>query len=272
LLVAGLWQLRRRLARLAPVVVLMGLGLLYPLALALRLTQASTETSSRSSEFVFFGIAIAVALLAMDMSQQPAIGISAGAGAVTSSHGRLRMAVAIGLGLMSIGILATGAIVTGQAPYDRTTGAFIVNADTRSVGPLNDQTANWAAHHWPSGTIFLAGDITNQIAVGSAARFSPQGGLVSGLSVTYLFTSRKFDDLSRSIIDFDKIRYLVVDNRMSQVPSASGYTLQNGSAGAKRVVAQLPNISVDKFTAVAGLSRVYDNGVIRVYDTGRILR
>jgi hypothetical protein len=271
LLVGGLLRLRYRRARQVPILLLLALGLLYPVTLALRLTQASTETSSRSSEFVFFGISVGLAVLALDRVKLND-GILFGRHRSTKDR-RLGPRIIGGAMLVGLAVLAIGGIVVGQPPYDRTTGVYLANADVRSVTVTGERVATWAASHWPAGTAYASADITNGILIGGAGNFTPQTGDINGRPVSYLFDSPIFDDVSAGIVTGDKIRFLVVDNRLAQEPSAtSNYPLQVSPDAPAHESSRLPVAYLDKFDHVPDVSRVYDDGTIRVYDTRLLLK
>lgn len=265
LLVGGLWQLRRRKQLPSLVVTMLGLGLLYPVGVALRVTQASTETGSRSSEFVFFGLAFCAALLAQVVLSPWPLEVARG---TRRKYRASVVALAYGAFGTGVGVLAIGGVVLGTAPYDRTAGPYVVGADTRSVGLLGEETAKWAAANLPAGSNFFS-DLTNANLIDSAGDFTRQDGVINGRSVKYLFTGPTFNAVCRDIIQGDKIRYLVIDQRLSTAVSGATYHVRirkHGTTIASKTVNQLPSANLSKFAHAPGLNRIYDNGTIRIYE------
>lgn len=271
-LVWGLWESRRAGRLRALIIVTLAFGALYPIGLALRLTSASTETASRTSEFVFVSIGLAAALVVIRIRPQPRSSdteIHAEPTRYTPRAARDTRVTGL-LILTAVAVLAVGGIVTGPAPYDRLAGTELNVADTRSVGLLGEQTSDWASSHWASGSRFFA-DQTNAILIGSAGDFAPQGGAIHGTSLNYLYTSPTFDREAADVIIGDDIRYVVVDQRLGQTQFGTTVFDISTSDSPKPTAVSVSSAALDKFSTVPQLTRTYDNGVIQVYDTERLL-
>lgn len=255
LLVLGLWQLRHRRWRAQTIAVFAFVALLYPLGLALRLTEATTETSSRTNEYSFVGLAVVAGLLWID-SLDPSL----------RRHASFRSRVTTGLvAIGGITLLGLGSVVVGQAPYDRIAGPYLVGADIRSVDPLGEQAAAWTAAVWPAGTRFAA-DPTNSRLIAALGEFVPEDGQVDGLSVGQLFLSPTVDSADLRILAGDKIDYVVIDQRLTEAPSATGPVFGSSMPGVRVTAsAPVPAISFAKFAASPDFSLVYDNGTIRIF-------
>lgn len=297
ILLVGLWQLRRRSARTAELMTFGLIALIFPVGLALRLTQASSETSSRSSEFVFIGLAVLAALIVAVRAQlaegeasqiYPVIAPGAGSSrpsrksrrlhARRASSARSRLSdrvrrlgehhAVVGAGaLVVVLLLAWGGIVVGQPPYDRVAGTYIVGGDIRSVEPLGAETAAWAEHHWPVGTKFAA-DPVNIRLIASLGDFTPEQGVIDGVPVNHLFLSSSVDSEDFTILEGDKIRYVVVDRRLTELPSASGPAFGASEPGVKVLPSTpVPVADFAKFSSAGVFSRVYDDGAIRIYSS-----
>jgi hypothetical protein len=289
ILIAGLWQLRRREVRTVSLVLFGLVGLLYPIGLALRITQASTETSGRSSEFAFLGIAVLAALLVgrlriVDDTRRPH-DPSGGRLHLASRPRRrfntlsgrpllLRLRHALGRPLMGaratvaiVVLLACGGVVVGQAPYDRVAGTYIVGDDIRSIEPLGQETAQWATTHWAKGTKFAA-DPVNTYLIAANGDFTPEQGVIEGIQVSRLFLSNTVDSADETVVEGDKIRYVVVDERLTEMPSASGPAFGGSGKGVKVSASKVvPKVDFAKFNSSSLFSLVYDDGTIRIYET-----
>jgi hypothetical protein len=258
----GLWQLRHRQMRGVGVLLLSLVALLLPIGLALRLTQASTETSSRSSEFAFVGLAGLAGLC-----------VSAWYRGTGADHvGRTRrvskhQGVVAGVLVVVAVLLAIGGVVVGQAPYDRVPGTYLVGDALRSIEPLGLETAEWADDHWAPGAKFAA-DFTNTGLIASGADFSPEDGVIEGYPVDHLFLSRSVDAEDMTIIQGDKIKYVVVDQRLTEFLSATGPVFGGSEPGVKVEASEpVPSRDFAKFASSSQFSRVYDDGTIRIYMT-----
>lgn len=295
ILVAGLWQLRRRSVRSIELLLFGGTALIYPFALALRLTQASTETSNRASEFTFVGLALLAALWVTvrttaggsgsrdesgsDMAKEsyaarwhshlPGLRSIQSSTAVSRvRRGLNRPVVLTTAALGAFALLAVGGIVVSQSPYDRVAGTHLTGDGTRSIEPLGQEAAQWAERHWPRGTFFAA-DPINALLIASDGDFTSQQGRIEGYSVSHLFLSHYVDAVDRTIIQGDKISYIVVDQRLTQSPSANGPAFSDSTVSVKVAASKpVPKAAFAKFSSSHQLSRVFDDGTIRIYSTG----
>lgn len=258
ILVLGLWAVVRRVSWRHPLVIVLSvLSILLPVTLALRVTQEGTETSNRASEFVYFGLALAgAAVLASKRRQDRA------------AHERKDRAdrgktVLTAFGVAVV-VMFIGGFVIGWAPYERQPGPYLGAAELRSVDPPSMQAARWAAGHIPART-FIAADLSNGLLMAAYATLNPQNGSVNGRAVSTLFYSTTYSDVDRQIVSADKIRYIVVDTRMSEVPPQSKGYFAFGVPPGVDPAEKLLKRSLSKFDRTSSLQRVYDNGIIRIY-------
>lgn len=244
---------RRRTFGSRTVVALGVVGAVYPATLAMRLTSAGTESSNRASEFVFLGLGALIALGVVE------------AWMLAPADGRARRLRALGFALAGT-VTFLGGVVVGWPPYDRLPGPYLPGGDSRSVSPAGLAAASWARGHLNGGR--LAGDLTTNLLLGSYGRLDPQGGVVGSLPVAQLFTTPAFGPRDRKIVEGDKLHYLAVDLRLAESAPASGSDFAD--AAGVRVEGPIPARDLQKFDHVPGLSKIYDNGAIRIYDTGSL--
>ena len=123
------------------------------------------------------------------------------------------------------------------------------------------------SHHLAPGAK-IAADPTNTRLIGSSGDFTPEDGFIDGHPVNHLFLSTTLDQEDLSIIHGDKIQYIVVDQRLTQFPSASGPAFGSTKSGVT-VSRSLPVAKADfaKFVSASQLSRIYDDGTIQIYKT-----
>ena len=255
----GLWVIWRYYRHRGEALALAGVALVYPLSLALRLTQAGTETSSRASEFVFLGLAFVVAVFFVR---------------VWPLGPAWRQSLRRWVGPVFIAgyfaVVFTGGIIVGWPPYARTVGPFLLSADSRSVTEQGVSAALWAREHLQPYSFVLA-DTTNGLLMGSYGRQNPQAGSVNGTSVWNVFFSRSLGDVERSVLQTNKVRYVVVDERLSQSLPYNGRYFGRDEPGANRHREPISKEVLAKFNDVAEADRVYDSGNIVIYDFQKLL-
>jgi hypothetical protein len=249
LLAFGLWRLRLNRPPNALTVILMLAAAVYPVSLILRLTQAGAETSNRASEFVFLGLgATAGVTLSSALIK----------GRLNGSRGRL-------LVVAMLGVLLVGGIVIGWAPSSRLPGPSLVEADARSVDPYDLAAAKWARAHLPAHSRIVA-DRQNAVLMAAYGMQNPQVGEVVGLQVASLITSPTIGPTEQRIVYQDAIRFIVVDNRLSTQRPVVGYYVEGKESKAFAYKAPLPRAAITKFSGYHGLSRIYDNGQVSIYE------
>jgi hypothetical protein len=149
--------------------------------------------------------------------------------------------------------------MTGWPPaWERVPGHYLVSGYESSVEPQGVAAATWAgAHLTPDNN--LAADLTNYTLFGTYGR---QNAI---RQIAPLYLSSSFDGADRRLVSDLTIRYVVSDSRLSEQPPASGsyFPETPGTASASR---PLSLSALRKFDHVPGASRIYDDGVIVIYD------
>lgn len=240
----GAWRLLRDKAQGALMVAFGVAAIAYPATLALRLSQAGTETSNRASEFVFVGLGLVIA-----------------AAGVFLLSGRRGGKGWLALGAVYVTIVFLGGIIVGSGPFSRLPGPYEVGADTRSVDPLGVAAARWEKLHLPSGARVLTDRSNSQLSV-AYSDIEPQGGAFRGKRVATVFFTEQFGPAQNELIQGAGVDYLVVDMRLSRGLPLIGRYFERGEPATKTPIRAA---ALRKFDAVPGLSRIYDNGQIVVY-------
>jgi hypothetical protein len=226
-------------------------SLFYPVTMLLRFTQAGTETSQRASEFVFLGLAFVSGLL---LSELPWRG-----GAVR------RACLTLGLGALAT-VIFLGGFIVGESPVTRLPGPFLVGGETRAISPQGIAAAEFAANELPAGSRVIV-DRPNSTLVSSYGRLDRVSGSIEGISVSRVFFSERFDAIDQRVISNDAIDYIVVDRRLTHETPAGGYYFESTEPDANSYSKPIDVASLRKFNHVHGLSRIFDNGAIAIYDT-----
>jgi hypothetical protein len=246
LVAVGAWKVWRHRTSDHPLLLAMALAsALYLGSLAVRLAAADgTELAGRTLTFTMIPVSavIAFTLISRDTTR--------------SKFSRL-MSTPV---LVAIFILfALGGIATGwPPPWERLPGPFIVDGFERTVEPQTVDPAWWARQQLPHNAR-IAGDAGELSILGTYGDLNP----VSGLSD--LFYSPAVEPSQPQEVADQSVNYLVIDMRMSQqLPAMGQYFSVDEKAGL--LTKPIPVQDLTKFDSVPGLSRLYDNGAIVIYD------
>lgn len=270
----GLWQVWRRY-RPSALAMTLGLATLgYPLSLALRLTNAGVETSNRLSEtlFVALGFVLAAAIVHLNRPQWPPLAHALRwgqvrvqrwkrAGAITHTPHPLGWRIGFAA---AAAVLLLGGIVVGMPPYDLQPGSFHVAADARSNNQQSMLTAEWARTHLdPHAAMYT--DLTNKLYEATYGRQNPIGHPVDSEEILQFMNSATFDAGMRQFLIDNQIKYVVIDNRLSTGLPWAGYYFES-DPNAYNYHHPISPEGLRKFDHVPGMSRIYDNGTIVIYD------
>jgi hypothetical protein len=215
----------------------------FPISVAFRLTIGGWELGNRMGTFVFVAVGLVVAVSIVHFWQGRA------------PRGWRRIAPAVALAVVVLGG------VTG-ASLDPIRGRYRVAADPQSVEPMAIETALWTKEWLSAGNRFTA-DRVNRLLLAGYGRQDVRVKIVEGVDTSRVFKAEKLwpDELyalARSDIDF-----LLVDLRLSTAPPVLGFYFEPWEA--KKGTA-LSAAALLKFNDIEGITRVYDNGWIIIYD------
>lgn len=244
LLPVGWWQVWRRY-RDQPWIVAMAIASVsWYLIVAVRFTVTDgSQLAGRAGTFVFVPAAYIAAL---------ALGYLAD----TAVRWQARIAGAAVLAAV-ISIIFDG-LANGWPPYwERLPGPHQVAGFEQSVGPEEIAAAKWALAALGPGNRF-ATDFGSYAVLGSYGDQNPLR------DIAYLYTSSVFTPLDAGQAQIQELRYVWVDQRLSQSLPASGqYFPIDPNAG--KYTRPLPWADLDKFNYVSGIARIYDSGNIVIY-------
>ena len=163
----------------------------------------------------------------------------------------------ITIGITTTTILMVGGIAAGEPSYYACLpGPYIVDAGERSVDDYNNQAALWMAKHLPHG-LGIASDAATAVIVGNV-------GGETLVNAQILFLNDHWNASDSKIAAADGVSYIVIDLRVTkQLPADGSYFSQDVNAG--DYVTPLPLADTTKFDTIPGVSRIYDNGNILIY-------
>jgi hypothetical protein len=234
---------------------LMVVAAFYPLTLGLRLTLASSETSQRASEFVFVGVAFFAAILITEWEWPR-----------ERSRALVRSLALVGVGAVSF----IGGFIVGELQTTRQPGPYLVGSEDRSVTPEGLAAADFAARELPEESrVFV--DRTNATLLGSYGGVNPIFGRYGEVSLPRILFDGEFDDVHRRAIHGQSLAYIVVDRRLSQDLPVIGYYVESDEPGAFTRRVPVGKRALEKLDFVPGVSRVYANGPIVIYDSSALL-
>ncbi|WP_328470288.1 hypothetical protein OHA21_04145 [Actinoplanes sp. NBC_00393] len=172
-----------------------------------------------------------------------------------------RLAGQVYLGTALITVLMIGARTGGWPPVSALLpGPYLPAAYERSVDEFGVDAAFWQAATLPHGTR-VGGDITAVALSSTYGRMDPVRE-VGALFYASQWTAEE-DDLAAGV----GLSYLVVDDRLGDdLPSNDAYFQNDPMAG--RITEPIPDSQLTKFDRVSTISRLYDNGHVRIYQIG----
>ena len=249
----GLFQVWRRYRRQAGTLALAVAALAYPASFPFRLTRGGAEAANRSTEFLFLGISFVLAVGIVELW-------------LVSRQDWRKTALA----LAGAGIIFTGGVILGFAPWARLPGPYLVSADSRSIEPEGITTAQWARSYLGPKNRILA-DRTNALLMVSIGEQRPVNGYGDGVPTYRVVLSPTFGLRELAIVRQAELRYVVVDTRLAWGLPATGVYFERAEPDAARVTFPLDPRDFSKFELDTSIARVFDNGHIVIYDVGGLV-
>jgi hypothetical protein len=163
------------------------------------------------------------------------------------------------IGTCVLVVLAVGGIAGGwPSYYARLPGPYRVSAYERSVDQHNLDAATWAAEKLPHGGGVASDDFTESM-------FSSLGNQAYQRNLANLFLTTSYTAADRSLVRVKRLTYVVADKRITeQLPASGFYFSPDPHQGDYKK--PLAPVTIDKFNTVPGVSRIFDDGTIVIYD------
>ena len=249
-LLISLWRARVLLpARNSFVVLLLAIALVFPLIPVSHLTVATAEVGDRSAGFVFLGVAFVVGWW---MWQRP------------MRRGRA-WALGLGASVVFIGSVVLGAgSIASQLP-----GPYRVADDARSIDSDNLAAADWMARNLPDDSVVYGDRVGGLLAAAYGDQFVVRH-VSTRIDASRLLLDPEFGPADVALVREAGIRYLIADRRNANgLPNQDVY-IESGEFGEDGRTAPVPAAALRKFSSVAGVDAIYDNGSIVIYDLGAL--
>ncbi len=252
-LLVGLLQLWRNHRNRALSLALAVAALAYPASLAARLTEHGAEAGNRSSEFVFVALAFVVAVGGVELGL-----------AVPRDWG-LRPLLAVAAAT----VIFTGGVIIGSPGWARLPGPYLVGADTRSIDAQGIETARWTRGFLGPGNRIVA-DRTNETLLGTYGDQRPVTAYGDKEPAYLVYFTKALGPAERAVVRHARVRYLIVDQRMSTALPLIGVYYEVGEPGTYHHTTPIDAEALAKFDDVPELSRLFDSGAIVIYDVSRL--
>jgi hypothetical protein len=270
----GLLCLARKHHRNAFAVVLGLFSLLYPVTQAFRFTQFGDEITDRAAAFLFFPIAFVLILLItyfwsplIRTTKKPSgrlitFLLSAnGYDTAQSLQRRTTVMITCALAVVFLGSV----IVAYGANLSALPGPYIVGADTRSLTPEGIEAAKWSLVALGPGNR-IATDRTDQMLMSTYGGQRMITNLDDQVDISPLFFSSQLGTDEIGIIQYAKIRYVVVDLRLSTALPLDGFYFESDQPKSP-----IQKDALTKFNTIPQINRLFDSGNIVIYDTRALI-
>ncbi len=246
----GLWQQHRHNA----LAITFGIvSFAYPISQVFRFTNFGAEITDRSAAFFFLPLSYILTIFITYF---------------WPTRKRKLSLKALSLITSAIAIMFLGGVILESGPaLSNLPGPYLVTADVRSVEPEGIQAAVWSLNYLgPNNRI--ATDRINRILMLSYGDQRIVTGLDDKVDVAPVFYASKLGPKEMGILREGKIRYLVVDLRLSTSLPLAGFYFEEGEAGSFSLTSPISRAVLTKFNAIPQIKRLFDDGNIVIYDIG----
>jgi len=247
----GLLCLVQRYRRNSLAYMLAIASLLYPISHVFRFTNFGSEITDRAAAFLFIPLAFVLAIFITQFWPT-----------------RWLSRRQISLITCAISIIFLGGIIS--PPWQLLPGPYLVSADPRSIEPQGIQAALWTVSQLgPNNRI--AADRINGLLMDTYGDQYILSSLAHNIDVMPVFFSSRLDSSDVSLLRQAKIRYIVVDLRLTKALPTIGFYFEPGEPGSFQDRAPLSPQYFTKFNTISKIDRVFDSGDIIIYDVGELV-
>jgi hypothetical protein len=170
-----------------------------------------------------------------------------------------------------ISIVFASGLVVGWPNWARLPGPYLVSADTRSIEAEGRAAADWTREALGPNNR-LAADRINRLLQSAYGQQRIVHGLADGVELAPVFQSDQFGPREIELLRRGRVRYLVVDRRLSIALPVLGMYFDPTEPGAFGYVQPISRTALDKLDGLFGIDKIYDSGNIAIYDLQSVIR
>lgn len=210
--------------------------------LALRLAPPAWETGNRLSEFLFIGLAFTLscaflALLKRFSDRRPWRLLTAGA----------------------IGLILVGGAISGWPWDSQLAKPMRISAGGRTLPSPSLSAAEWSRDHIEGGR-FAATNADAGLLLVPGGKVALAG---SSPAIEDVLDAESFEDWELPLLRRNKLRYVVADRREASADTLRGHFFMTEEPTGETLK---DRSTTAKFNRVPGVSRIYSNGAITIFD------
>lgn len=229
------------------------IAFLYPFIQVFRFTNTGSEFTDRAAAFLFLPLSYVLALFFIHFWPLR----------------RFRWPQIILITLV-LTILMCGGVVLGAGPQLAVfPGPYEVIADGHSIEEQGIESAQWTQRHLALNSR-VASDRINQILQAVYGQQYIVSTLDTKMDVSPIFLDPDFSANDLALLQEARIRYLVVDMRLTRSRPLLGFYYEQSEAGAYQHLKPIDRQAFEKFRTLHGIETLYDGGDIIIYDMGEI--
>jgi hypothetical protein len=217
------------------------LALTWPVSILLRLTAAGWQVGNRLSALSYLGVGLVIGSSILRWWRRPRQWFAA---------------IAAGLALT---VIFAGGVVAGWG-LPATNIGYKVEADGLSLEPMGIEAAEWTKQWLGIGNRF-ASDAFNDLLLGTYGRQDVVTSLYDREDFAELFLQPTISGWDRHIIQTDRIDYIMTDLRLTTARPFMGAYF-----GGDPDSSPLDPETLIKWDDAPGVSRIFDDGWITIYD------
>ncbi|GAB1715075.1 MAG: hypothetical protein NTAFB05_01170 [Nitrobacter sp.] len=216
----------------------------FPVSVAFRLSGGGWEVGNRMGTLAFFGVGLVVAVSILHYWQRR-----------RPSHGWRRSAPPLALVIIVLGGITSATLNPIQ-------GRYKVGADDQSIEPMGIETARWTKTWLGPGNRFVS-DRINRLLLAGYGRQDVRLAVSQGVDAGRVFRAPKLDSDEYWALAKGDIEFLLVDLRLSTNLPVLGFYFEPWE---QKPTTPLSAAALLKFNNIKGITRIYDNGYIVIYD------
>lgn len=215
----------------------------FPISVAFRLSIGGWEIGNRMGTLAFFGVGVVVAVGVVHYWQR------------RSPQSWRSIVPALALSIIVLGGVTSASLNPIQ-------GRYKVGADEQSIEPMGIETALWTKRWLGPGNRFTS-DRINRLLLAGYGRQDARVAVADGVDAGRIFRAEQLDSDAYWALANGPIDFLLIDLRLSTALPVLGFYFEPWEP---RSAAPLSAEALLKFDHIEGITRIYDNGFILIYD------